>query len=69
MRFCSPFKNDFYSLQVFCSNMWFGLVIKQKPKCNKVIFDMYFQDVFGNILYTEDDKCIKLHTEATRQAC
>ena len=29
--------------------MLFGLVwiIKQKPKCNKVIFDRYFQDVFG----------------------
>ena len=49
MRLCSPFKNDFYTLQVFCNNMLFASVwiIKQKPKCNKVIFDRYFQDVFG----------------------
>lgn len=47
MRSCSPFNDDFYTLQIFCNNMWFGLVIKQKPKCDKVIFDRYFQGVFG----------------------
>ena len=47
MRSCSPFNDDFCTIQIFCNNMWFGLVIIQKPKCDKVIFDRYFQGVFG----------------------